>query len=156
MNTNTNTIDGGPRMASHTPGLEAESGDISPQRHLYLRAIGVMRRHLAEPEFGLKEAAGELYVSERTLQRLFASEGSGGFRAELLRLRMRVAERQLTETTAPVSDIAARVGYRQATHFAKAFRRVHGHLPHELRQRAGLPARVSRTACRHASALVER
>jgi AraC family transcriptional regulator of adaptative response / methylphosphotriester-DNA alkyltransferase methyltransferase len=46
---------------------------------------------------------------------------------------MQRAAELLAETSIPVGDIAARVGYRQPAQFAKAFARVHGVPPTRYR-----------------------
>ena len=106
------------------------------------RALSAMRMNLADPDFDLAACANEAYLSERSLQRLFARHKTT-FRAQLLRMRMELAKRYLLESRLSIAEIAARVGYSQPMHFAKAYRRYHGASPREERRAAGLPARTA-------------
>jgi hypothetical protein len=58
-------------------------------------------------------------------------------RVELAAVRMQHAAALLQGTDLPVSEVAHRVGYRQAAQFAKAFRRHHGTSPNALRRTPG-------------------
>jgi transcriptional regulator GlxA family with amidase domain len=51
------------------------------------------------------------------------------------RLRLRMASVLLGETTLPVSEIMRRVGFGDATHFGRTFRKYTGYPPSEYRQR---------------------
>jgi AraC-like DNA-binding protein len=63
--------------------------------------------------------------------------GEMTFREDLLARRMAAAAELLVKQRAiPVSDVARLVGYRQAPHFAKAFRRRYGLSPARFRARA--------------------
>ena len=136
----------GPRMSTRLPeelsrAAEQAVTEISPERQTYLKALGQIRANLGDPTFTIKRAAACLFVSERNLQRVFAAEGSG-FRGELTKMRMTAATKLLTETRLPVSEVAARVGYRHPMHFSKAYRTHTGKSPRDVRRDAGLPARV--------------
>lgn len=92
---------------------------------LMLQQLGNDRLHIAD-------IAQQVYVSERQLQRIFAEQGDS-FRQLLWKLRMHKAKQLLSETEQPVADIAAKVGYRQPSHFAKAFRRAYEVTPAQFR-----------------------
>ena len=53
----------------------------------------------------------------------------------LIRARVEMARRQLTTTTDPISLIATRCGFPDASHFGKVFRRLAGIAPSQLRRR---------------------
>ena len=96
----------------------------------------IERRH-AEPALGLDDVAREIATSSRQLQRVFSELAGSAFRDELAEVRMQHGAALLLTTDLPVSEIANRVGYRQAAQFAKAFRRHHGVSPSGLRRAAG-------------------
>ena len=98
--------------------------------------IAIERRH-AEPALGLDDVAREIATSSRQLQRVFSELAGSAFRDELAEVRMQHGAELLLATALSVSEIANRVGYRQAAQFAKAFRRHHGISPSGLRRAAG-------------------
>ncbi|MBQ9617243.1 MAG: AraC family transcriptional regulator [Oscillibacter sp.] len=55
----------------------------------------------------------------------------------LMQYRLKMACRQLTETTLPVQTIAAQVGYENQMTFSKVFKSAYGISPTEYRQRGG-------------------
>ena len=95
-------------------------------------AITVMEAKYAA-DLTLDDVARQIATSRRQLQRCFDEHSDAPFRQCLARIRMQRAAELLAETSIPVHDIAARVGYRQPAQFAKAFARVHGVPPTRYR-----------------------
>jgi AraC-like DNA-binding protein len=82
---------------------------------------------------GIEVAAEVAGLSPRTLQRRLADVGTSY--SDLVSAgRLRAAKRWLAESTMPVAEIAARLGYREATNFARAFRRRTGVSPSAYRR----------------------
>ena len=108
-------------------------GTDDRREQLYREAIG-----LIESEYGsdltLEGVARRIATSVRQLQRVFAEVGGTSFRDQLARVRMEAARELLETTSIAVRDVAAEVGYRQPTQFAKAFKRYHGFVPSACRQ----------------------
>jgi AraC family transcriptional regulator of adaptative response / methylphosphotriester-DNA alkyltransferase methyltransferase len=119
---------GGHRQRITTPGRRATL--------LAEATIAIERRH-PDPELGLDDVAREIATSSRQLQRVFSELAGSAFRDELAAVRMQHGAALLQTTDLPVSEIAQRVGYRQAAQFAKAFRRHHGMSPSALRRASG-------------------
>jgi len=119
---------GGHRQRITTPGRRATL--------LAEATVAIDRRH-AEPALRLDDVAREIATSSRQLQRVFSELAGSAFRDELAEVRMQHGAALLLTTDLPVSEIANRVGYRQAAQFAKAFRRHHGVSPSGLRRAAG-------------------
>ena len=118
---------------------------VSERRRLYLLGRVVVARHYRRP-LTLAAVAGALSTSPRQLQRAFAQFGDS-FHEDLLARRMSVAAQLLAEQRAiPVSGVARLVGYRNASYFARMFRRRYGLSPAAFRDRA----------LRHAAATRER
>jgi transcriptional regulator GlxA family with amidase domain len=104
-------------------------------RLLYLRARVCMERHHAQA-LTLAMVARATSSSPRQLERAFRCCGDTTFRAELTRVRLSVAAHLLATHPLVVSDVAHRVGFRQAPHFCKAFRDAYGMTPGAYRDRA--------------------
>lgn len=92
-----------------------------------------LRPHVAEHDLGVARAADLCGLSKRTLQKRLQREGRtlSGVIAELRRDR---AIGDLDSTDRAVSDIAARVGYADATVFSRAFKRWTGVSPQQYRK----------------------
>lgn len=106
---------------------------VSAQRRLYLLARVVVARHY-RTELTLAVVARAVSSSPRQLQRAYARFGELTFSEDLLARRMSAAAELLIEQRSiPVRDVARLVGYRQAPHFAKAFRRRYGLSPARFR-----------------------
>jgi AraC-like DNA-binding protein len=102
---------------------------IEQRRRLYLLARVAIARHYRSP-LTLDAVAKALASSPRQLTRAYAQFGEVTFREDLLARRLNVAARLLIERpTLPVREVARLVGYRQAPHFAQAFRRRYGLTP---------------------------
>lgn len=109
---------------------------IEERRRLYLQARVVIVRHYRQPLTQVAVARG-LASSPRQLARAYAQCGSMTFREDLVERRLNAAARLLIERpTIPVRDVARLVGFGQAPHFAKAFRRRYGLTPTRFRAEA--------------------
>jgi AraC-like DNA-binding protein len=81
----------------------------------------------------LKDMAVRLGLSERTLARRLAGEGTN-FRDLLTERRMMTAERLLAEGRRSVGEIALLVGYGENASFTRAFRAARGQSPRAYRR----------------------
>jgi AraC family transcriptional regulator, regulatory protein of adaptative response / methylphosphotriester-DNA alkyltransferase methyltransferase len=112
------------------------SGTFDTRHRLYLLARVVIARHYRQ-QLTLVGVAEALSSSPRQLQRAYAQFGETTFEEDLRARRMSVAAELLIEQRAiPVRDVAHLVGYRQAPHFANAFRRCYGLSPADFREQA--------------------
>jgi AraC-like DNA-binding protein len=111
-------------------------GTVLARRRLYLLARVVVARHYRR-RLTLPVVAGALASSPRQLQRAYEQFGEITFHEDLFARRMAAAAQLLSDQPAlAVRDIAHLVGYRQAPHFAKAFRRRYGLSPARFRAQA--------------------
>jgi AraC-like DNA-binding protein len=134
-----------PRVAAaahaSTRAVAVGVGDVRPatvseRRRLYLLARATVARHYRR-ELTLRALARTLASSPRQLQRAYAQFGRTTFREDLFARRMAAAaELLLEQRSLPVREVALLVGYRQASHFARAFRRRYGLSPARFRDRA--------------------
>jgi AraC family transcriptional regulator of adaptative response / methylphosphotriester-DNA alkyltransferase methyltransferase len=115
------------------------------RRRLYLMARVVIVRHYRRP-LTLEEVAKALSSSPRQLSRAYAQFGESSFREDLLTRRLKVGAQLLIEQPAiSVRDVARLVGFRQAPHFAKVFRRRYGLTPAAFRAEGRAFARVAQS-----------
>jgi AraC family transcriptional regulator of adaptative response / methylphosphotriester-DNA alkyltransferase methyltransferase len=101
---------------------------------VYRDAVAIVEAEYAD-DLTVEALAHRVATSRRQLQRVYAEIGQTTFREHLADIRMRRAAELLATKPMSVREIAARVGYRQPAHFAKAFHRHHGVNPSALRSR---------------------
>jgi AraC-like DNA-binding protein len=82
---------------------------------------------------GARQIASRLGLSERSLSRHLAAEGTS-YRRLIDQNRYRTAREWLRHSTLPVATIAARLGYNDPANFNRAFRRWAGISPGAFRQ----------------------
>jgi AraC-like DNA-binding protein len=108
---------------------EVRADTVAARRRLYLLARVVVARHYRR-RLTLAVVASALASSPRQLQRAYEQFGDLSFHEDLLARRMSAAATLLIEQPAiAVADVARLVGYRQPSHFARAFRRRYGLAP---------------------------
>lgn len=109
---------------------------IHEQQRVRLLASTIVARHYRRP-LTLATVARACSSSPRQLQRAYARCGHSSFSEELVAVRMAAAAQLLAgQPHIAVADIARLVGYRRASHFARAFRRHYGLPPASFRERA--------------------
>jgi len=130
---------------------------VASRQHLYLSARVLVARHYRR-ELTLALLARTLASSPRELQRAYAQFGECSFSEDLLARRMAAAAQLLIEQRSiPVADVARLVGYSQAPHFARAFRRRYGSSPARFRAlAASRPATAARPPAATASGSLPR
>lgn len=85
-------------------------------------------------DFTLGDMARACHTNRTTLNAEFRTITGMSVRAYTISLRMKVAAAMLRDTQIPVSEIMARVGYGNASHFTRAFRQTLGSAPSDYRQ----------------------
>lgn len=109
---------------------------LAERRRLYLMSRAIVARHYRR-ELTLTVLARALSSSPRQLQRAYEQFGHQSFREDLQARRLDAAATLLAEQRSlPVRDVARLVGYRQAPHFARVFRRRYGSSPRRFREQA--------------------
>jgi len=120
---------------------------VRARRRLYLLARAIVARHYRR-RLTLAAVARALASSPRQLQRAYEQFGETTFREDLTSRRLAAAAQLLAEQRSiPVRDVARIVGYRQAPHFAHAFRRRYGLSPARFREQALHACTATRPAC---------
>jgi AraC-like DNA-binding protein len=93
----------------------------------------VVRTLVVDGDCSAKRVAKLLAVSERTLNRRLAQKGAS-FRGVVEEARFEVAQHMLADGSVPLSEIAAGLGYSEASAFSRAFRRWSGMSPVQWRK----------------------
>ncbi len=112
-----------PALATELDRIVSEGTGVS---ELVARLRAALAEHLRTADLAL--AARALGVSERTLQRRLRAEDTS-FAAELLAARLAEAQRQMRDTTEPLSTIAFTTGFSSQQHFSRAFKAAFGTTP---------------------------
>ena len=81
---------------------------------------------------GQSDIAELMFVSNRTLQRRLADEGTN-FRTLLLEVRHELAERYISDRSLPLAEISYMLGFSDTSSFSRAFKRWTGSAPNESR-----------------------
>ena len=97
-----------------------------------------MRRlliHSAGNFLSISEVAEQLHITERTLRRRLAAEGTD-FRTIFDDIKNTLARNYLRKTSLSVAEIADLLNYSEATNFHRAFQRWNSTTPADYRQQA--------------------
>jgi AraC-like DNA-binding protein len=117
---------------------------VTPRQLILQSAMDEAERRLADRALSAAQLADGVHVSRRTLEKLFAEQGTTVARW-LLERRLERSRVELLTTragAASVEVIAQRCGFADRTHFSRVFRARFGVAPSELRratQSAGMP-----------------
>lgn len=120
-------------LAEH---LQRELGLLQAQGVLAGLVHGLLVRELPLRGTGAIDVARELSMSERTLRRRLADEGTS-HRRLLEEARREVAIRLLGEQRLSIDEVAYHLGYAQPSSFQRAFKRWTGMPPATFRVRCG-------------------
>jgi AraC family transcriptional regulator, positive regulator of tynA and feaB len=100
---------------------------------LFMRVCAIIKARFADPDLDPSAVAAEAGISLRYLQKLFTLRGSACshfiYSARLDHAARLIQRRAATRTEQPLSVIAYACGFRDYTHFARAFRNRFGYPP---------------------------
>jgi AraC-like DNA-binding protein len=121
-----------------TTHLDAvDLGKDSLQATLFVRIMEYVQLHLQEPDLGASRIAAEHHISVRQLYRILAAEGvSLGDWIRTRRLEGARSDLALPFRHDPISTVARRWGFTDASSFARMFRTTFGVSPSEWRELA--------------------
>ncbi len=92
---------------------------------------GYSQRH----QLGAEDVARAVNIGLRTLQRQFREYLDRPIIAEIQRVRIERAKRELAQSKRPIQEIAQDVGFGRAMRMYEAFRRELGVTPREYRKK---------------------
>jgi LacI family transcriptional regulator len=134
------------------------SGQPPPKEPILVRPIGIVARESTDflaveddlvcealrfisahshRAIGVDEIAAAAATSRPTLERRFRKFLGRPIAAEIRRLRIERAKRELTSTDAPIRRIAQKTGFVDSTQFGRVFRREVGLSPSAYRRQYG-------------------
>ena len=105
-------------------------------------AIAQMHAHSAK-ELRLEDLAQHVNLSPSRFAHLFTAEVGTSPARYLRRLRFRRARLLLETTYLSVKEVMAHVGFNDASHFSRDFRRIYGVPPRAWRQRLARPPPIA-------------
>jgi AraC-like DNA-binding protein len=122
-------------------GLAAGLGDTaelsSPEQHMLLRARSFIRNNLGDAELDRNRVAGEMRISVRRLNAIFAKDDSS-IADEIRKQRLAAVMADLRDprcAALSISEIALKNGFENFSHFSTLFRTSAGCSPREYRAR---------------------
>lgn len=95
--------------------------------------VAYMNQNFTE-DINLETVAARYFISSAHLSRIFKKATGFTFIEYLTDLRIHEAQRLLSETSLRLSEIAARVGYQNHTHFGRMFKLITGNSPRDYRK----------------------
>ncbi|RJQ07750.1 MAG: helix-turn-helix domain-containing protein [Bacillota bacterium] len=106
-------------------------------RHLTLlrRAVDYINENYAR-ELTLKEVARTVWLSPSYLSHLFSKEVGYSFVEYVTKVRIERARVLLVGTSLSISEVAAEVGYKDASYFSRVFKTATGQAPTQYRMQA--------------------
>ncbi len=110
--------------------------DMKGNHHTFATSGAAGNERLRQnPAHGWKldEMAREAHLSRAQFARRFRARFGTSPGEWLLRLRIEIARQKLLESEATLERIARDVGFCDAAHFSRAFKRLSGRAPGELR-----------------------
>jgi transcriptional regulator GlxA family with amidase domain len=107
-------------------------------------ALETVARELEKPQL-VKHLAARLRLSPSRFEHIFKRHTGEGFKAFLRAVRMARAKDLLQDATLRIKEVAAAVGYADASDFTRDFRKQYGESPSQSRGCAPQQGRAART-----------
>ncbi len=119
--------------------IDAEAADEaftdSGQHRLLARVEAYLSANLHDSRLDIETIASALCISPRTLNRIFAAQGTTPIRW-LWQQRLALSYKALAEgRSTNVTDAALSFGFSDVSHFSRAFKTAFGKSPHTLKRR---------------------
>lgn len=111
-----------------------------PRQKVFESALQIIRLHIADPAFSVKQLCEELRISRMTINRLFRSNTKETPSRYIHNRRFELAKNLLSGSDARISEIAQQCGFENLVSFNRFFRRAAGISPREYRlsERGGI------------------
>jgi YesN/AraC family two-component response regulator len=107
----------------------------SNQSRLITKIMDYINETYKDSSLGLGMVAAQFNISEGYISTLFKDQANINFTEYVEGLRITRACDLLENTETTISDIATQVGYNSVQSFRRAFKRIHGVSPSELRKK---------------------
>lgn len=119
-------------LAILEPSLTVALGEIEAQSSLPEQVKILIKRRIASGKPDIAEVAGELGMSERTLQRRITEQG-GSYRGLLDEARQELGRSLLSDGQNGIDEVAFLLGFQDTSSFYRAFRAWEGVTPAQWR-----------------------
>jgi AraC-like DNA-binding protein len=107
-------------------------------------ALETVARELEKPQL-VKHLAARLHLSPSRFEHIFKGQTGEGFKAFLRAVRMARAKDLLQDPALRIKEVAAAVGYADASDFTRDFRKQYGESPSQSRRYPPQRGRAART-----------
>lgn len=121
--------------------------DIQPRRPLVeefddqrIKAVLIMMEQHLDRDVSIDKLASSVNLSRRQLERVFKDKAAMTPARAYDRVRMEHAKTLLLQSNTTTFEVALDVGFVNASHFTRTFKRVHGRTPSQVRIRDVQPA----------------
>lgn len=115
-------------------GMTGSRSSISHAVERLAPLIAFMEQHYADPDIGLEQMAAIPGISPRHLNTLFKQSFGMTAYSYFILLRIRKSKEWLTgDIKLTIKETAAKVGFRDVSHFVATFRRIEGVTPEQFR-----------------------
>lgn len=98
------------------------------------RIVAEVGAHLDDAEFGVKQLAEKMKMSERTLQRKLKAMIDKTPQDMIRFIRLQRAHAMLTDSSLSISEIAFKVGFQEPSNFSRSFKGLFGVPPSGCRK----------------------
>ena len=113
-----------------------ETNENEADRQFLFRLIEVVNAGLPTGHYGVEEVASEMNMSVQTFRRRLMSVTGESPKAFISAIQMELAAKLLTNSPdMPISQVANRCGYDEATSFNRIFRKAYGMTPTQYREK---------------------
>jgi AraC-like DNA-binding protein len=123
-------------FADHLVGYSSEARPSRSAAVNLVRIKGHIQRHLGDPDLGTAEIAAAMRISPRSINRLFAAEGTSLMRY-VWNCRLERAHAILQDgarNCVSIEEVSWRCGFSDAAHFSRSFKCRYGYPPREFRR----------------------
>jgi len=108
---------------------------IQAEDNFMMKIRSIMESHLDNDQFGIHELCREIGMSRAQLYRKFKSLTDTTVNEYLMNFRLFKARQLLVQTNLNVSEVACEVGFKNLSHFSRAFREAFGQNPSGLKKK---------------------
>lgn len=116
-----------------------EKDQDHPKEHAFLQQVrDTLKEHLTEEDFGIEALCRQMRMSRSQLYRKFQALTDTTVHQFLQEIRLHQAREMLIHSDERVSEVAYLVGFKNLSHFSRAFSDLWGVSPGKIRKRNGV------------------